>query len=79
MEPINTDSLYYKQKVKFEIEIEPYKLFLATALLSEIINKGSTLQNSLSEVGRGQLKEVSQILLDKCGEAQEKLRKERGN
>ncbi len=79
MTDINTDSFYYNQKVKIEIEIEPYKLFLATALLAEILNKGETLRNSLSETGTNQLHEVAELLKNSCALAQANLHKKRGN
>jgi hypothetical protein len=76
---INTDEFYYKQKVKIEIEIEPYKLFLVTSLLVGIINKDDFIEKSLTETGLIDLKNIAQLLMDKCGEAQELLRKQRGN
>lgn len=79
MSDINKDSFYYAQKVKIEIEVEPYKLFLATTVLIEFLNNGDFIKNSITETGRSQLHEIAQLLTDKCGEAQSKLRQERGN
>ena len=79
MEDINTDSFYYQQKVKIEIEIEPFKLFLATTVLIEFLNGGDFIKKGITETGRTQLHEITQLLTDKCGEAQNRLRQERGN
>ena len=79
MEDINTDSFYYSQKVKIEIEIEPFKLFLATTVLMEFLNDGDFIKKSITETGRSQLHEIAELLIDKCGDAQQKLRQERGN
>jgi hypothetical protein len=76
---INTDEFYYKQKVKIEIEIEPYKLFLVTSLLIGIVNKDDFIEKSLTTTGLDHLQETAQLLMDKCSEAQQLLRKQRGN
>jgi hypothetical protein len=79
MDELDIDQEYLKQKVKIEIEIEPYKLFLLVTLLGEHLNDGSAIKDSLSESGRAMAVECTQLLTDKCGEAQAILRKKRDN
>jgi len=76
---INTDEFYLKQKVKIEIEIEPFKLLLAVCALSDYMKDEKTFRGFISEKGMSDLFEFTQLLTDKCGEAQELLRKQRGN
>lgn len=76
---INTDEHYRNQKVKIELEIEPYKLLLAVCALSDYVKDQDNFKKLITEKGREDLFNLAQLLTDKCGEAQELLRKHRGN
>lgn len=76
---INTDEHYRNQKVKIELEIEPYKLLLAVCALSDYVKDQDNFKKLITEKGREDLFNFAQLLTDKCGEAQELLRKQRGN
>ena len=76
---INTDEFYRNQKVKIELEIEPYKLFLVVCALSDYVKDKEDFKKLITDKGREDLFEIAQLLTDKCGEAQEFLRKQRGN